>query len=79
VVRIFSPLAILLVFAYSTGLWKPGETVEVKAGAECELATYAAMPEGEAVAPVMVAPASDVPVEEIPAQESDVPVLEEQQ
>ena len=84
VVRIFSPLAILLVFAYSTGLWTPGDTVEVQAGAECELATYEALSASKESEPALVvpendAPATDVPMEESPAQESDVPVLEEQQ
>ena len=84
VVRIFSPLAILLVFAYSTGLWTPGDTVEVQAGAECELATYEALSASKESEPALVVPendvpATDVPMAEFPAQESDVPVLEEQQ
>ncbi|MGB1220609.1 MAG: sodium-dependent transporter [Alcanivoracaceae bacterium] len=72
VVRIFSPLAILLVFAYSTGLWTPGEVKAVEAGAECELATYdTAVVDTSAPAPV----ADDLPPE-TSADDSGVPVIE---
>ena len=66
VVRIFSPLAILLVFAYSTGLWSPGEAAEpVVAGVECELSSH----EG-ALAPPAPAPVEPAPAE-VPSPEPE--------